>query len=78
MAHRASPGDPFDPPTLVAEASSPLYETSPAISRDGLSLYVGSDRDGTTGGIGHLEHEPAGPKRGLVGAGEPDRARTPR
>ena len=49
-AHRASPGDPFDPPTLVAEASSPLYETSPAISADGLSLYVGSDRDGTTGG----------------------------
>jgi len=50
-AHRASPGDPFDPPTLVAEASSPLYETSPAIALDGLSLYVGSDRDGTTGGI---------------------------
>ena len=49
-AHRASPGDPFDPPTLVTEASSPLYETSPAISADGLSLYVGSERDGTTGG----------------------------
>src|SRR6478609_2962723 len=50
-AHRASAGDPFDPPTLVAEVSSPLYETSPAIAVDGLSLYVGSNRDGTTGGI---------------------------
>ena len=50
-AHRASRQDPFDPPTLVAEASSPGYDTSPAISVDGLSLYVGSDRDGTTGGI---------------------------
>jgi len=50
-AHRASRSDPFDPPMLVAEASSPLYETSPAISVDGLSLYVGSDRDGTTGGL---------------------------
>jgi len=50
-AHRASRSDPFDPPTLVAEVSSPLYETSPAISVDGLSLYVGSDRDGTTGGL---------------------------
>ena len=50
-AHRASRSDPFEPPMLVAEASSPLYETSPAISVDGLSLYVGSDRDGTTGGL---------------------------
>ena len=48
-AHRASPGDPFDPPTLVAEASSPLYETSPAIALDGLTLYLGSDRDGGLG-----------------------------
>jgi len=48
-AHRASPGDPFDAPTLVTEISSPTYETSPAVSADGLSLYVGSDRDGTTG-----------------------------
>src|SRR5262245_27746277 len=37
-AHRAAPGDPFDPPTLVAEVSSPTYETSPAVSVDGLSL----------------------------------------
>jgi hypothetical protein len=50
-AHRALPTDPFDAPSLVAEVSSPMYETSPAISVDGLSLYVGSDRDGTTGSI---------------------------
>jgi len=50
-AHRASPGDPFDPPTLVAEVSTPMYETSPAISLDGLSLYFGSDRDGGAGAI---------------------------
>jgi len=50
-AHRAAPGDAFDPPTLVAEVSSPSYETSPAISLDGLSLYVGSDRDGGAGAI---------------------------
>ena len=48
-AHRASPRDPFDVPALVAEVSSPMYETSPAISLDGLSLYFGSDRDGGLG-----------------------------
>jgi hypothetical protein len=50
-ARRAAPGDPFDPPALVAEVSSPEYETSPAISLDGLTLYFGSDRDGSIGGL---------------------------
>jgi len=48
-AHRAAPADPFDAPALVAEVSSPMYETSPAIALDGLTLYVGSDRDGGLG-----------------------------
>ena len=50
-ARRASASDPFDEPTRVAEVSSPDYETSPAISLDGLTLYFGSDRDGTAGGL---------------------------
>jgi hypothetical protein len=60
-ARRASPKDPFDPPALVAEVSSPSYETSPAVSLDGLSIYVGSDRDG---GLGDID---------IWGATRPDR-----
>jgi hypothetical protein len=48
-AHRATPGDSFDAPAVVAEVSSPMYETSPAIALDGLTLYLGSDRDGGLG-----------------------------
>lgn len=48
-ARRASPQDPFDAPTIVAEVSSSDYETSPAVSLDGLSLYFGSDRSGGAG-----------------------------
>jgi WD40-like Beta Propeller Repeat len=51
-AHRAASSDPFDPPAVVAEVSSPMYETSPAIALDGLSVYFGSDRDG---GLGDLD-----------------------
>jgi len=48
-AHRATPGDSFDAPAVVAEVSSPMYETSPAIALDGLTLYLGTDRDGGLG-----------------------------
>jgi hypothetical protein len=50
-AHRASPRDPFDPPTLVTDVSSPSHEASPAISLDGLTLYFGSDRDKLEGDV---------------------------
>jgi hypothetical protein len=51
LAHRAAPTGPFDPPARVAEVSTELYETSPAISLDGLSLYFGSDRPGGAGAV---------------------------
>lgn len=51
VAHRASPADPFDAPAVIAEVSSPMYETSAAIALDGLSLYFGSDRDGGMGDV---------------------------
>jgi hypothetical protein len=44
-AHRAAPGDPFDPPARVDDVSSSSHEASPAISLDGLSIYFGSNRD---------------------------------
>ena len=50
-ARRASPADMFGPVTLVSEASSPSFETSSAISSDGLTLWFGSDRPGGLGGL---------------------------
>jgi hypothetical protein len=40
----------WNPPTLVQYVSSPDRETCPAVTLDGLSLYVASDRDGGKGG----------------------------
>ena len=51
-AHRASASDPFEGVALVAAASTPAFETSSAISLDGLTLWVGSDREG---GLGDLD-----------------------
>jgi len=42
--------DPFDMPTLVREASSPSEEASAAVSGDGLTLWVGTRREGGMGG----------------------------
>src|SRR6266851_813845 len=48
---RARPGDPWSAPTLVAAVSGPSRETSPAVSADGLTLCVSSDRAGGQGGL---------------------------
>ena len=50
-ARRASPQDPFDAPAIVSEVSTSAFDTSPAISLDGLSLYFGSDRSGGAGEV---------------------------
>lgn len=52
IARRESTQAAFNPPERVDAASSPLFETSPAISLDGLSLFFGSDRPG---GLGDLD-----------------------
>ena len=52
-AKRASRDAPFETPTIIAELVAPLaYETSPAISADGLTLWFASDR---AGGLGELD-----------------------
>jgi hypothetical protein len=48
-AKRASPSLPFDPPTAVTELNMDSFETSSAISTDGLTLWFGSDRAGGVG-----------------------------
>jgi hypothetical protein len=47
---RASADASWGVPTLVQSVSSPDRETSPAVTFDGLGLYVASDRDGGQGG----------------------------
>jgi hypothetical protein len=50
-ATRASTSDPWRAPILVAEVSSPSHETGTAVSPDGLTLWVSSDRPGGKGGL---------------------------
>jgi hypothetical protein len=50
-ARRSDRTQAFDPPELLAPASSLDREVSPVISADGLTLWVGSDRPGGSGGI---------------------------
>jgi hypothetical protein len=50
-AVRANVGDPWGPPSVVAEVSSSSHEKSPAVSGDGLTLWVASDRSGGQGGL---------------------------
>lgn len=48
-ATRLTRAEAFGPPRLIPSINSELDETSPAISADGLTLYVASDRpDGTS------------------------------
>jgi WD40-like Beta Propeller Repeat len=49
VARRNDPELPFDPPTAVTEVNSAAFETSAAISADGLTLWFGSDRVGSVG-----------------------------
>ena len=48
-ARRAHPSLAFDPPTPIAELNQASFETSAAISADGLTLWFGSDRPGSVG-----------------------------
>jgi hypothetical protein len=50
-ADRAHSGDLWNPPAVVAEVSSSAHEKSPAVSGDGLTLWVASDRAGGQGGL---------------------------
>jgi WD40-like Beta Propeller Repeat len=50
-AVRSQSGDAWEAPSLVAEVSSPSQEKSPAVSADGLTLWVASDRSGGLGGL---------------------------
>lgn len=51
VATRASPAAPFGAPAPVAAVNSDGFETSAAISADGLTLWFGSDRSGGAGGV---------------------------
>lgn len=48
-ARRAAPTDSFDPPEPIPELNTEEFESSPAISRDGLTLWFGSGREGGVG-----------------------------
>ncbi len=50
VARRASVEEPFGEPVNVSELSSEEFESSPAVSADGLTLWFGSDREGGVGG----------------------------
>jgi hypothetical protein len=50
-AQRTSREEAFGAATLVSDLSTPSREVSPAISRDGLSLWLASDRPGSSGGL---------------------------
>jgi WD40-like Beta Propeller Repeat len=51
-AHRSAPAATFDPAVRVDDVSTTFHETSSAISLDGLTLFLGSDR---TGGLGDFD-----------------------
>ena len=50
-ARRANPGLPFDAPLALTDLNTDGFETSAAISADGLTLWFGSDRPGGVGAI---------------------------
>ena len=45
------PDETFGPAALVPELSTPSNESSPSIRRDGLEMFLTSDRPGTLGGL---------------------------
>jgi WD40-like Beta Propeller Repeat len=48
-AKRSDPSLPFEAPSAIAEVNTVFFETSSAISADGLTLWFGSDRAGGVG-----------------------------
>jgi hypothetical protein len=48
-ARRAAVDEPFSVPQPVSPVNTDGFETSPAVSLDGLELWVGSERDGGLG-----------------------------
>jgi hypothetical protein len=61
-ARRDSPDEPFAAPEPVLSVNSEEFETSPAISLDGLELWLGAEREG---GLG--EHDIYVSRRALRG-----------
>jgi WD40-like Beta Propeller Repeat len=51
FAERSSVDEPFGTPAPVAGVNSDSFETSSAISGDGLTLWFGSERAGGSGGV---------------------------
>jgi hypothetical protein len=51
FATRSSASQPFGTPAPVSAVNGSSFETSSAISADGLALWFGSDRDGGAGGV---------------------------
>jgi Tol biopolymer transport system component len=51
MTTRSTVSDPWSSPTVVAALNSSSKEESPAISADGTTLWVASDRSGGAGGL---------------------------
>jgi hypothetical protein len=49
-ARRASQSDPFKDLQALTAVNSNVFDTSPAISSDGLTLWLGSERGGGSGG----------------------------
>jgi hypothetical protein len=50
-ARRTSAADPFGAPEVISEVSTPSFETSSAVSLDGLTLWWGSERPGGLGAL---------------------------
>jgi hypothetical protein len=50
-AARTSREDAFGEASLESDLSTPSREVSPAISRDGLTIWLASDRPGSSGGL---------------------------
>jgi hypothetical protein len=48
-ARRGSPEEPFGAPEPVSSVNTEEFETSPAVSLDGLELWLGAERDGGLG-----------------------------
>src|SRR5262245_10250456 len=49
FARRSDVAHPFSPPAAVTELNTSTFETSSAISADGLTIWFGSDRIGAVG-----------------------------